>query len=117
MLATLHQNTKIWLSAALAAAPLEMTGLLQNYLDADHETAFSPSSGMGKGVALEIARQMPRSAREANLPNYGGWKADTASAFASAFGTRHTYGSEAKTVIGLCEFCFGRICAAPKGVC
>ena len=39
----------------------------------------------------------------AGIPDYGGWRADTSALFSSTYGTRHTYGSEAKTVIGLCE--------------
>jgi phosphatidylinositol 4-kinase len=118
ILSALYRHSKTWLGSALAASPLEMIGLLQDYLDVDQSIELRADSGMGKAVAVEIARMMPQSAREgercsqrgprhvndvktAGLPNYGGWKADTTSAFASAFGTRHTYGSEAKTLMGL----------------
>ena len=100
-----------------------MVGLLQDYLDSDATCELSDNSGMGKSVALDIAKMMPSSIRQgrddcamntnrfplivrlfaAEYPAYGGWKADTSSLFSSAFGTRHTYGSEAKTVVGLCE--------------
>ena len=119
---TLHTYVRAWLSAALAASPLEMAGQLQDYLDTDVTAELADSSGMGKSVALDIAKMMPSSVRQgeaeraafpcprpdgccvpAEYPPYGGWKADTASLFSSAFGTRHTYGSEAKTVVGLCK--------------
>ena len=119
ILTAFYKYTKAWLLAALSASPLELSGLLQEYLDDGHNLDLTRDSGMGKSVALEIARMMPISAREGNsaegegnrlfankfctggFPNYGGWKADTTSLFSSTFGTRHTYGAEAKTLIGL----------------
>lgn len=64
MLGTLHQHTKQWLASALSAAPAEMIGLLENYLDEDKTAELRASSSMGHGVALEAARTMPVSARE-----------------------------------------------------
>jgi hypothetical protein len=52
------------LSAALAASPLEIVGLLQDYLDSDITAELADSSGMGKSVALDIAKMMPSSVRQ-----------------------------------------------------
>ena len=64
MLATMYRHAKVWLAGALAASPAEMIGLLQDYLDVETSTELRSTSGMGQGVALELARQMPVSARE-----------------------------------------------------
>ena len=64
ILNTLHQYVRAWLSAALAASPLEMVGLLQDYLDSDTTCELADSSGMGKSVALDIAKMMPSSVRQ-----------------------------------------------------
>lgn len=64
ILTTFHQYVRAWLSAALAASPLEMVGLLQDYLDYDAATELNNSSGMGKSVALDIAKMMPSSVRQ-----------------------------------------------------
>lgn len=67
ILTTFHQHTRAWLSAALAASPLEVAGLLQDYLDDNTTFEMSESSGMGKSVALDIAKMMPQSAREGKV--------------------------------------------------
>lgn len=64
ILASLHKHTRQWLATALSAAPAEMIGLLENYLDDDKTSELRASSSMGHGVALEMARQMPVSQRE-----------------------------------------------------
>lgn len=64
ILTQVYQNSRVWLLAALSASPLEMAGLLQNYLDDEPAMELSAGSGMGKSVALEIAKTMPRSAKE-----------------------------------------------------
>lgn len=64
ILNTFHQYVRTWLSAALAASPLEMVGLLQGYLDSDTTAQITDDSGMGKSVALDIAKMMPSSIRQ-----------------------------------------------------
>ena len=64
ILTTFYRYSKAWLLSALSASPLEVTGLLQGYLDEDQTLELRRNSGMGKGVALEVARMMPQSARE-----------------------------------------------------
>lgn len=54
-------------------------------------------------VVATKAFRGPLTCLEAGIPDYGGWRADTSAIFSSTYGTRHTYGSEAKTVIGLCK--------------
>lgn len=69
ILADLHRHARMWLTNALSTSPLEMMGLLQNYLDSDPVMSPNLSSGMGKSLALEIARSTPRSSREGEVPN------------------------------------------------
>lgn len=46
---------------------------------------------MGKSVALDVARSTPGSAKEATLPAWGGWKADSSVLFANSFATRQHF--------------------------
>lgn len=71
ILNTLHQYVRAWLSPALAASPLEMVGLLQDYLDSDITAELADSSGMGKSVALDIAKMMPSSIRQGQNRTHG----------------------------------------------
>ncbi|GAA5845618.1 hypothetical protein JCM9279_006050 [Rhodotorula babjevae] len=99
ILRDLHSHVRAWLRTGLARSPLDMQGLLQEYIDVagdSYKMAVLNDDEMGKSVALDLVKAPPPSERIAALPAWGDWKADAATAFARTFAAKSFFGGEAQ---------------------
>ncbi|GAA5822607.1 hypothetical protein JCM11251_004314 [Rhodosporidiobolus azoricus] len=101
ILRSLHQSIRAWLLAGITRSPLEMHGLLQEYIDVAADgykmqmTVFADDE-MGKSVALELVKTPPSNGKYAALPAWGNWNADAASSFSRTFAAKSFFGGEAQ---------------------
>ncbi|BGP37895.1 Phosphatidylinositol 4-kinase stt4 [Rhodotorula kratochvilovae] len=98
ILRDLHAHVRSWLRTGLARSPLDMQGLLQEYIDVagdSYKMAVLNDDEMGKSVALDLVKS-PANAQYAALPSWGDWKADAATAFARTFAAKSFFGGEAQ---------------------
>ncbi|GAA6029504.1 hypothetical protein JCM8097_003711 [Rhodosporidiobolus ruineniae] len=101
VLRALHQSVRAWLLAGITRSPLEMQGLLQEYIDVSHDgykaqmNVFADDE-MGKSVALELVKTPPSNGKYAALPAWGNWNADASSSFARSFAAKSFFGGEAQ---------------------
>ncbi|GAA5861639.1 hypothetical protein JCM8547_000691 [Rhodosporidiobolus lusitaniae] len=114
ILRSLHASVRAWLLAGITRSPLEMQGLLQEYVDGagravggtgregEGEGYRSGMGGvggeeeMGKSVALELVKTPPSNGKYAALPAWGDWIADASSSFARTFAAKSFFGGEAQ---------------------
>ncbi|GAA6057472.1 hypothetical protein JCM3770_000778 [Rhodotorula araucariae] len=98
ILRDLHMHVRSWLRTGLARSPLDMQGLLQEYIDVagdNYKMAVLNDDEMGKSVALDLVKS-PANGQYAVLPSWGDWKADAATAFARTFAAKSFFGGEAQ---------------------
>ncbi|GAA5911077.1 hypothetical protein JCM6882_006870 [Rhodosporidiobolus microsporus] len=101
ILRSLHNSIRAWLLAGITRSPLEMQGLLQEYIDVAADgykmqmTVFADDE-MGKSVALELVKTPPSNGKYAALPAWGNWNADAASSFSRTFAAKSFFGGEAQ---------------------
>jgi phosphatidylinositol 4-kinase len=103
ILSDMHSNVRLWLGTTIARTPIECQGLLQSYIDTTGQEVSFSGSEMGKSVAIELARTSPNGSRQSELPNilahprltwldflpnWGQWRPDMSTVFASTYGTR-----------------------------
>jgi len=98
ILTDLHARTKAWLRASIARAPLEMHGLLQEYIhgvDTEAQSGLLSDDEMGKSVALDLIRTPAAGGKQAGLPAWGNWRADQSAEFARTFAAKSFFGGDA----------------------
>ncbi|GAA5895284.1 hypothetical protein JCM5296_002030 [Sporobolomyces johnsonii] len=99
ILRELHQHVRVWLKAGLTRSPLEMQGLLQEYIEGATEghrmASIVAEDEMGKSVALDLVRTPPANSKNATLPAWGSWNVDSSAAFARQFAAKSYFGGEA----------------------
>lgn len=88
----LNRKAKVWVSAAINLAPLDVKGLLQTYLsEFDDEGAYGHIS-LGRSFALEMGSIIPSTDnRLQSLERVGDCSINTASDFAAQYTTRQEY--------------------------
>ena len=88
----LRRKAKVWLSAAISLAPLDVKGLLQTYLsEFDDEGAYGHIS-LGRSFALELGSVIPTTDnRLQSLDKVGDSGINTASDFVAQYTTRQEY--------------------------
>lgn len=119
ILRDLHTHVRTWLRTGLTRSPLDMQGLLQEYIDVagdGYRMGMLSDDEMGKSVAVDLVKMPPangpygavssstfssthaltRADRIAALPAWGNWKADAATAFARTFAAKSFFGGEAQ---------------------
>ncbi|GAA5971211.1 hypothetical protein JCM21900_000619 [Sporobolomyces salmonicolor] len=99
ILRELHQYVRVWLKAGLTRSPLEMQGLLQEYIEGATEghrmASIVTEDEMGKSVALDLVRTPPANSKNATLPAWGNWNVDSSASFARQFAAKSYFGGEA----------------------
>jgi phosphatidylinositol 4-kinase len=89
------KRARDFLGELLARAPVELQGILHNYLSSFDDHTLPGHSELGKSVALDFARAMPTSGpQDAFLPALGGWRADATSSFVDELASKSTYMGE-----------------------
>lgn len=88
----LNRKAKIWVSAAIGLAPLDIKGLLQTYLsEFDDEGAYGHIS-LGRSFALELGSVIPSTdTRLQSLGRVGDCDINTASDLVAQYTTRQEY--------------------------
>ncbi|KAM0792098.1 hypothetical protein ACM66B_004802 [Microbotryomycetes sp. NB124-2] len=98
ILTEMHRFSRAWLKAGITRAPLEMRGLLQDYVkdpvEAEFHSAAFADDEMGKSVALDVLRMSTTNAKEAALPAWGEWKADDSANFVRSFSAKNYFGGQ-----------------------
>ncbi|GAA6000790.1 1-phosphatidylinositol 4-kinase STT4 [Rhodotorula paludigena] len=99
ILRDLHTHVRTWLRSGLTRSPLDMQGLLQEYIDVagdGYRMGMLSDDEMGKSVAVDLVKLPPANGPYAALPAWGNWKADAATAFARTFAAKSFFGGEAQ---------------------
>ncbi|PWN92771.1 hypothetical protein FA10DRAFT_298233 [Acaromyces ingoldii] len=92
ILSSFLQRTRNYMGLLLARAPVELQGILQRYLGTFDDALLPGTAELGKSVALEVARALPtQGGQEGFLPELGGWRADSSSAFVGELSAKSTY--------------------------
>ncbi|KHN95370.1 phosphatidylinositol 3-kinase 3 [Metarhizium album ARSEF 1941] len=88
----LHRKAKVWVSAAINLAPMDVKGLLQTYLsEFDNEGAYGRIS-LGRSFALELGSTIPSSDnRLQSLEKVGTYEINTGSDLIAQYTTRQEY--------------------------
>ncbi|TWU77974.1 phosphatidylinositol-4- kinase [Metarhizium rileyi] len=88
----LHRKAKVWVSAAINLAPMDVKGLLQTYLsEFDDEGAYGHIS-LGRSFALELGSIIPSSDnRLQSLERVGTCEINTGSDLIAQYSTRQEY--------------------------
>ncbi|KAK4048808.1 phosphatidylinositol-4- kinase [Microbotryomycetes sp. JL201] len=94
ILTEMHRFTKAWLKTGITRAPLEMRGLLQDYvkdpIEAEFHSAAFADDEMGKSVALDILRMSTTNAKEGKLFS----NADDSANFVRSFSAKNYFGGQ-----------------------
>ncbi|CAG8516675.1 5515_t:CDS:10 [Ambispora gerdemannii] len=92
MLSSLCENAKKWLTGAMSLAPLDIRGIIENYLaEFDPYQSVNPSH-MGRSIALEIGKSFSKiDHRFGTLPRIPGVIVDNLSDFISDYSSRRHY--------------------------
>jgi phosphatidylinositol 4-kinase len=119
ILRNLHEHVRSWLKKGITRSPLEMQGLLQEYVDVTsdgYRMQMLNDDEMGKSVALDLVKTPPANGKygalwprrlalasrslmrvhTASLPAWGNWNADASTAFARTFAAKSFFGGEAQ---------------------
>jgi phosphatidylinositol 4-kinase len=91
------ERARRYMRSLLTRAPIELQGILQRYLGTFDDGHLPLSSELGKSVAIEFARALPSTSSgvpDVYLPDLGGWRADSSSAFVNELSARATYMGE-----------------------
>ncbi|KAG0655552.1 phosphatidylinositol-4- kinase [Rhodotorula mucilaginosa] len=94
----LHEHVQVWIKTGIARSPLEMQGLLQEYIahaSDGYRMNMLSDDDMGKSVALDLVKFPPPSGKYAMLPAWANWPADCASTFIRTFGAKGYFGGKA----------------------
>lgn len=115
----LHEHVQAWIKTGIARSPLEMQGLLQEYLNHagdGYRMNMLSDDDMGKSVALDLAKTPPPSgkygqshrkslrmlnrlltnrSRIALLPAWANWTADGTAPFSRTFKAKAYFGGNA----------------------
>ncbi|BGO97504.1 Phosphatidylinositol 4-kinase STT4 [Rhodotorula toruloides] len=97
ILRNLHEHVRSWLKKGITRSPLEMQGLLQEYVDVTsdgYRMQMLNDDEMGKSVALDLVKTPPANGKYASLPAWGNWNADASTAFARTFAAKSFFGGE-----------------------
>ncbi|PWN34264.1 uncharacterized protein FA14DRAFT_161716 [Meira miltonrushii] len=97
ILSTFLGRSRRYLQLLLARAPVEFQGILQRYLGTFDDETLPLSTELGKSIAIDFARALPTVSSgvpDAFLPNLGGWRADSSSAFVNELTAKSTYFGE-----------------------
>ncbi|GAA5868294.1 hypothetical protein JCM3774_000996 [Rhodotorula dairenensis] len=94
----LHEHVQTWIKTGIARSPLEMQGLLQEYISHSsdgYRMNMLNDDDMGKSVALDLIKVPPPSGKYAMLPAWANRTADCASSFTRTFGAKKYFGGNA----------------------
>ncbi|GEM09474.1 phosphatidylinositol 4-kinase [Rhodotorula toruloides] len=99
ILRNLHEHVRSWLKKGITRSPLEMQGLLQEYVDVtsdEYRMQMLNDDEMGKSVALDLVKTPPANGKYASLPAWGDWNTDASTTFARTFAAKSFFGGEAQ---------------------
>lgn len=99
VLTKLYASAKVWLSLAIARAPIEMQSILQYYLRESRDVLLLDSVEMGAGLAMQYAKAIsPLDRQETATPNIAGWPSDSANLLSSQFAAKQFFTGEVSGV-------------------
>ncbi|WPH03082.1 Hypothetical protein R9X50_00595600 [Acrodontium crateriforme] len=91
-LSNFHKRCRIWVSKAIDAAPLDVKGLLQAYLEDYEDDGAYGHVALGRSFAVEMGSMIPTSdQRLTSLDRQSGVNVNTASDFVAQYTTRQEY--------------------------
>ncbi|KAI7278455.1 phosphatidylinositol 3 [Hortaea werneckii] len=91
-LANFHKRCRMWVSKAIDAAPLDVKGLLQAYLEDYEDDGTYGHVALGRSFAVEMGSMIPATdQRLTNLDRHSGLGVNTASEFIAQYTTRQEY--------------------------
>ena len=91
-LTNFHKRCKLWVSKAIDAAPLDVKGLLQAYLEDYEDDGAYGHIALGRSFAVEMGSFIPTSdQRLTSLDRQSGVSVNTASDFVAQYTTRQEY--------------------------
>ncbi|GAA5978734.1 hypothetical protein JCM10908_004462 [Rhodotorula pacifica] len=94
----LNEHVQTWIKTGIARSPLEMQGLLQEYISHagdGYRMNMLSDDDMGKSVALELIKTPTPNGKYALLPAWANWPADCTSSFTRTFAAKSFFGGNA----------------------